>query len=90
MREILIQQYHKGEEGCKIYLGCKTLSLRRKMTVLKEEAPTNFVPAVAVIQKEQALFGQTGCKGFLGCFSYVKNKMSKLNFEIFFKTEFLE
>jgi len=39
------------------YIGCKTLSLRRKMTVLREEVPDNFVPASAVIRKEQALFG---------------------------------
>ena len=73
MREILIQQYYKGEEGCKTNLGCKTLSLRRKMTVLKEEVPANFVPAAAVIRKGLALFGQIGCKGFVGSFLNVKN-----------------
>ena len=90
MREILIQQYYKGETKAVILIGCKALSLRRIMTVLKEEASTNFVPAVAVIRKRRALFGQTGCKGFLGCFLYVKNQMSKLNFGIFFNTKFLE
>lgn len=67
MREILIQQYHKGDEGCN-FIGCKALSLRRIMTVLKEEVPINFVPAIAVIQRGRVLFGQTGRKGFLGCF----------------------
>jgi len=38
------------------------------MTVLKEEVPINFVPAIAVIQRGRVLFGQTGRKGFLGCF----------------------
>jgi len=27
------------------------------MTVLREEVPSNFVPALAVIRKEQVLFG---------------------------------
>jgi len=68
MREILIQQYYKGEEGCSLLIGCKALSLRRIMTVLKEEVPINFVPAIAVIRRGRVLFGQTGRKGFLGCF----------------------
>ncbi len=32
------------------------------MTVLLEEAPANYVPAAAVIRREQALFGITGRK----------------------------
>ena len=43
------------------------------MTVLKELVPANFVPASAVIRKGQALFGQIGRKGFLGCFLNVEN-----------------
>ena len=33
------------------------------MTVAKEEAPANYVPAAAVIRREQALSGFTGVKG---------------------------
>ena len=33
------------------------------MTVAEEEAPANYVPAAAVIRRERALSGFTGCKG---------------------------
>jgi hypothetical protein len=36
------------------------------MTVPKEEAPANYVPAAAVIRRERALSGFTGCKGSVG------------------------
>ena len=36
------------------------------MTVLHEEAPANYVPAAAVIHRERALSGITGCKGSVG------------------------
>ena len=36
------------------------------MTLPTKEAPTNSVPAVAVIQRVQALFGITGRKGCVG------------------------
>ena len=42
---------------------CKLLSLGKKLTVPKEEAPANYVPAAAVIHREQALSGIIGCKG---------------------------
>ena len=42
---------------------CKPLSLGTIMTVPKEEAPANYVPAAAVIRREQALSGIIGCKG---------------------------
>ena len=46
---------------------CKPLSLEKKrMTVSEEEAPANYVPAAAVIRREQALSGFTGCKGCVG------------------------
>ena len=46
---------------------CKPLSLgKKRMTVPKEEAPANYVPAAAVIRREQALSGITGCKGSVG------------------------
>ena len=32
------------------------------MTVIKEEAPANFVPAAAVIRRGRALFGMIGRK----------------------------
>ncbi len=34
-----------------------------EVTVPKEEAPANYVPAAAVIHREQALSGIIGCKG---------------------------
>ena len=37
-----------------------------KMTVPKEEATANYVPAAAVIRRWQALSGITGCKGSVG------------------------
>ena len=36
------------------------------MTVPEEEAPANYVPAAAVIRRERALSGITGCKGSAG------------------------
>ena len=36
------------------------------VTVAEEEAPANYVPAAAVIRREQALSGITGCKGSVG------------------------
>ena len=36
------------------------------MTVSKEEAPANYVPAAAVIRRGLALSGITGRKGFAG------------------------
>ncbi len=47
-------------------LDCKPLSPGTKMTVPGEEAPANYVPAAAVIRREQALSGITGCKGSVG------------------------
>ena len=45
---------------------CKPLSLVTIMTVAKEEATANYVPAAAVIRRWQALSGITGCKGRVG------------------------
>ena len=45
---------------------CKPLFLVTIMTVAKEKAPANYVPAAAVIRREQALSGFTGCKGCVG------------------------
>ena len=56
----LTQQRRVKEEGLRIvnffYQG-------RRMTVPKEKAPANYVPAAAVIRRVQALSGFTGCKG---------------------------
>ena len=38
----------------------------RMLTVRGEEAPANYVPAAAVIRREQALFGIIGRKGCVG------------------------
>ncbi len=40
--------------------------IRRKLIVAKEEGTANSVPAAAVIQRSQALFGFTGRKGCVG------------------------
>ena len=45
---------------------CKPLFLVTIMTVAKEKAPANYVPAAAVIRRERALSGITGCKGSVG------------------------
>ena len=46
---------------------CKPLFLvKKEMTVAKEEATANYVPAAAVIRRWQALSGITGCKGCAG------------------------
>ena len=39
---------------------------RRKLIVAEEEGTANSVPAAAVIQRSQALFGFTGRKGCVG------------------------
>ena len=46
---------------------CKPLSLvTKEVTVAKEEAPANYVPAAAVIRRGQALSGIIGRKGRVG------------------------
>ena len=45
---------------------CKPLFLVTIMTVAKEKAPANYVPAAAVIRRERALSVFTGCKGCVG------------------------
>ena len=37
--------------------------MKKKVTVAKEEATANYVPAAAVIHRVQALSGIIGCKG---------------------------
>ena len=63
MEETLMQRRRVREEGFRIVNLCLQ---GRKKTVPEEEAPANYVPAAAVIRREQALSGFTGCKGCVG------------------------
>ena len=63
MGESLMQQRRVSEEGLRIVKLCL---LGRIMTVPKEEATANYVPAAAVIRRWQALSGITGRKGCVG------------------------
>ena len=45
---------------------CKPLCTGTIMTVPVQKAPANYVPAAAVIRRERALSGITGCKGSVG------------------------
>ena len=63
MGESLTQQRRVKEEGLRIVNFCLW---GRRMTVPKEEATANYVPAAAVIRRWQALSGFTGCKGRVG------------------------
>ena len=47
-------------------IGCKVFSLVKIMTLAKEEALANFVPAAAVIRRGLALFGIIGRKERVG------------------------
>lgn len=72
MNASLIQQYYVNDDG---YFGCKVLSFKMIMTLLKEVlVPANLVPAAAVIREGQALSGIIGRKGFVDCIvSYLLN-----------------
>ena len=63
MGESLTQQCRVSEEGPRVV---KLFIFGKMMTVPKEEAPANYVPAAAVIRRERALFGITGRKGRVG------------------------
>ena len=63
MGESLTQQCRVSEEGLRVV---KLFIFGKIMTVPKEEAPANYVPAAAVIRRVQALFGITGRKGRVG------------------------
>ena len=63
MGESLTQQCRVSEEGPRVV---KLFIVGKMMTVPKEEAPANYVPAAAVIRRVQALFGITGRKGRVG------------------------
>ena len=63
MRESVTKQCRVPDEGLRIVNGCHS---GRKMTVPREEATANYVPAAAVIRRWRALFGFIGRKGFVG------------------------
>jgi hypothetical protein len=63
MGESLTQQRRVRDDSLR---GCKPLSAGTKMTVPAEEAPANYVPAAAVIRREQALSGFIGRKELVG------------------------
>ena len=63
MGESLTQQCRVSDEGLRVV---KLFIFGKMMTVPKEEAPANYVPAAAVIRRVQALFGITGRKGRVG------------------------
>ena len=63
MGESLTQQCRVSEEGPRVV---KLFIFGKMMTVPKEEAPANYVPAAAVIRRERALFGFTGRKEHVG------------------------
>ena len=71
MGESLTQQRRVGDEGLRIVKPCRRgrrLPVEQigSLTVPGEEAPANSVPAAAVIQRGQALFGIIGRKGRVG------------------------
>ena len=64
MGESLTQQRRVREEGLRIVNLCPWRT--KEVTVTKEEAPANYVPAAAVIRRGRALSGITGRKGCVG------------------------
>ena len=72
MGESLMERRRVGDEGLRIvnpcHLGAKLFDLIALIvdSTLEEEAVANSVPAAAVIQRLQALFGFTGRKGCAG------------------------
>ncbi len=71
MGESLIQRRRVGDEGLRVVKPCqmgriKGDLIRHPLTVPSKEAPANSVPAAAVRQRVQALFGITGRKGRVG------------------------
>ncbi len=77
MGETLMQRRRVREDGFRIVNLCLW---GRIETVPKEDAPSNYVPAAAVIRREQALSGFTGCKGSVGGIVILLLKLSALLF----------
>ena len=63
MPERVNERRRVRDEGLRIVNRCHS---GRKMTVPREEATANYVPAAAVIRRWRALFGFIGRKGFVG------------------------
>jgi hypothetical protein len=63
MGETLMQRRRVSDEALR---GVKLFRRERIMTVPEEEAAANYVPAAAVIRRQQALFGITGRKECVG------------------------
>ena len=63
MGETLTQLRRVGDEGLRVVKPCPW---GRKLTVPTKKAPANPVPAAAVIQGVQALFGIIGRKARVG------------------------
>jgi hypothetical protein len=71
MGESLTQQRRVEDEGFRIVNSCQwgksePAEYVGELIVPAEEAPANSVPAAAVIQRGQALFGIIGRKGRVG------------------------
>ena len=68
MGESLMQRRRvedEGPMGRKLLLRGKNESLQAILTVPREKAPANYVPAAAVIRGVQTLFGIIGRKGYV-------------------------
>ena len=63
MGESLMQRRRVRDEGLRVVNLCQW---GRRLTVPTEEASANYVPAAAVIRREQALSGITGRKELVG------------------------
>ncbi len=63
MGETLMQRRRVSDEALR---GVKLFRRERNLTVPAEEAAANYVPAAAVIRGQQALFGVTGRKEYVG------------------------
>ena len=63
MGATLTQQRRVRDDGLRVV---NRFQQGRNSTVPAEEAPANYVPAAAVIRRERALSGITGCKGSVG------------------------
>jgi len=66
MEGTLTQRRRVSDEGFRIVKLCPWGRRSSDLTVPKEEAPANYVPAAAVIRRGQALSGIIGRKGCVG------------------------
>ncbi len=71
MGEGLMMQRRVRDEGLRVVNLCQGLGTPWVRIALRsdwapKEAPANYVPAAAVIRREQALLGITGHKGSVG------------------------